>query len=128
VESPENWFEDFGTGVLKDGEARIDFEEVFSETVNRDLNYHVFLTPIGDSPAILFVSEKDPKGFTVRGVGMDGKPIDIKFDYRVTAKRLGFETLRLDETSPPPSVIDPKIGVPMQDVRTAAPTVEGTSK
>jgi hypothetical protein len=35
-------------------------------------------------------------GFTVKGVGLDGKPSACEFDYRVVAKRLGYEDVRLE--------------------------------
>jgi hypothetical protein len=92
MESPQNWFEDFGGGQLKDGQATIAFEPIFAETVNLAEPYRVFLTPLGDCP--LYVAEKTPASFTVRAIG--GQPCDIAFDYRVVALRKGYENLRLE--------------------------------
>jgi hypothetical protein len=92
-ESPENWFEDFGTGQLVNGAAVITIEPVFAETVNLSEDYHVFLTPRGDCP--LYVDELSPASFSVRATG--GQTCSIAFDYRIVAKRLGFENLRLAE-------------------------------
>lgn len=92
MESPQNWFEDFGGGQLQDGEATIEFEPVYAETVNLVEPYRVFLTPLGDCQ--LYVAEKTPASFTVRAMG--GQPCNIAFDYRVVALRNGYEQLRLE--------------------------------
>lgn len=92
LESPQNWFEDFGGGQLTDGHATIMFEHIFAETVNLAEPYRVFLTPLGDCQ--LYVAQKTPASFTVRA--MDGKGCDIAFDYRVVALRKGYEQLRLE--------------------------------
>ncbi len=94
-ESPENWFEDFGTGELRNGEAVVAIEPIFAETVNLDEDYHVFVTPLGD--CALYVDEKSPTSFAVRALG--GQSCSVSFDYRIVAKRLGFEDLRLGEVS-----------------------------
>jgi len=65
VEAPENWFEDYGSGQLSNGSARIDLEPTFAQTVNTDLDYHVFLTPNGDCKG-LYLSQKSPTSFEVR--------------------------------------------------------------
>ena len=92
MESPQNWFEDFGGGQLRNGQSTVTFEPVYAETVNLAEPYHVFLTPLGDCP--LYVAEKTPASFTVRA--MDEKTCDIDFDYRVVALRKGYEHLRLE--------------------------------
>jgi hypothetical protein len=48
VESPENWFEDFGRAKLVNGHAVITIEPVFAETVNTEGDYYVFVTPKGN--------------------------------------------------------------------------------
>jgi len=92
VESPESWFEDFGTATLVAGEATVAIELVFAETVNLDESYHVYLTPLGDCP--LYVAEKAMDAFTIRAMG--GATCEIDVDYRVVAKRAGYEDLRLE--------------------------------
>ena len=47
VESPENWFEDFGSGTLSNGSASVALEPTFRDTVTSSQDYHVFLTPRG---------------------------------------------------------------------------------
>ena len=93
VESPENWFEDFGTGKLTNGVAQLKLEPLFAQTVNASAGYHVFLTPRGDSRG-LYVTNLTPSGFEVREQG--GGTSNIEFDFRIVAKRKGYEALRLN--------------------------------
>lgn len=93
-ESPEVWFEDFGEGRLQDGQAHIDLDPLYHETV----------TISKEHPMKVFVSLNDDcKGVYVkRGLTdfvvielQDGKS-DAHFTYRVVAKRKGFEDKRLE--------------------------------
>jgi hypothetical protein len=94
VQSPENWFEDAGSGQLSNGSARIELDPAFAQTVNAGVEYHVFLTPKGDSEG-LYVSNETPKGFEVRE--QRGGTSNIAFDYRIMAKRKGYENVRLED-------------------------------
>jgi hypothetical protein len=91
VESPKNWFEDFGSGRLSSGSAVIELEPTFAQTVNTQ-SYHVFLTPNGDCKG-LYVSQKSAGGFEVRELG--GGTSSIEFDYRIVAERRGYENIRM---------------------------------
>ncbi len=93
MESPENWFEDFGTGQLTNGAAQLTLEPLFAQTVHAGAGYHVFLTPRGDSRG-LYVTNLTPTGFEVREQG--GGTSNIEFDFRIVAKRKGYEALRLN--------------------------------
>src|SRR5262249_41640191 len=55
VQSPEIWFEDFGSGKLTAGRAWVALEPSFAQATNSSLTYHVFLTPNGESKG-LYVS------------------------------------------------------------------------
>jgi hypothetical protein len=92
VEAPENWFEDYGSGQLSNGSVRIDLESTFAQTVNTDLDYHVFLTPNGDCKG-LYVSQKSPTSFEVHELGSGTS--SVAFDYRIIAKRKNYENIRL---------------------------------
>jgi hypothetical protein len=94
VESPENWFEDAGSGQLSSGTAVVNLESTFGETINTELDYRVFLTPNGDCKG-LYVAQKSPTSFIVRELG--GGTSNIVFDYRIMAKRKGYENLRLED-------------------------------
>jgi hypothetical protein len=84
AEAPEARFADYGTGTLAEGEARIDLDPVFLETIAEQDDYHVTLTALGE-PVPLAVTEQDKTGFTVRGAG------DVAFMYEVVALRRGYE-------------------------------------
>jgi hypothetical protein len=92
MQSPENWFEDAGSGQLSNGSARIELDPTFAQTVNAGVEYHVFLTPKGDSEG-LYVSKETPQGFEVHE--QRGGYSNIAFDYRIMAKRVGYEKVRL---------------------------------
>jgi hypothetical protein len=94
VESPENWFEDFGSGELRNGVGEVALEPTFALAVNTGMGYHVFLTPNGDCEG-LYVAQKTATGFQVRE--LQGGKSNIAFDYRIVAKRRGYESLRMDQ-------------------------------
>jgi hypothetical protein len=93
MESPEVWLEDFGSATLSGGVAVVTIDPIFAEMINTTLDYHIFVTPLGDSKG-LYVAEKGPAGFTVKEQG--GGVSNISFDYRIVAKRLGLEDLRME--------------------------------
>jgi hypothetical protein len=96
VQSPENWFEDFGSGTLANGVATVTLDPTFAQTVNTGVEYHVFLTPKGDSQG-LYVSNETPQGFEVHE--QRGGHSSVAFDYRITAKRSGYENKRLEDVT-----------------------------
>ena len=63
IESPESQFEDFGEARLVKGRARVAIDRDFAAVADTR-QYHVFLTPYGDSHG-LYVSAPQPPG--VRG-------------------------------------------------------------
>jgi len=113
VESPQNWFEDFGSGTLAGGVAAVTLEPTFAQTVNTAMEYHVFLTPKGDCKG-LYVANETPASFEVHELG--GGQSNVAFDYRIVAHRKGYESVRLaDKTK--------EFGYPAPDsVRKAQPT------
>jgi hypothetical protein len=62
MESPEVWFEDFGSGQLIGGLTTVPLDQKFAQTVNLALGYHVFVTPKGDCKG-LFVTNETKTGF-----------------------------------------------------------------
>jgi hypothetical protein len=92
IEGPENWFEDAGGGQLVNGSAIVELESTFAQTVNTSIDYRVFLTPNGDCKG-LYVTQKSPTSFEVHELG--GGTANIAFDYRIMAKRKGYENIRL---------------------------------
>jgi hypothetical protein len=96
VEAPENWFEDYGSGKLDSGVATITLDPLFLQTVNAEVEYHVFLTPGGDCNG-LYVAQKTPTSFEVRELGKGTS--DVAFDYRVIVRRKGYEKLRMEDAT-----------------------------
>jgi len=78
VEAPQNWFEDFGSGQLEGGSATVHLEPTFAQTVNTGTDYHVFLTPKGDSRG-LYVTNETPAAlkFMSRKAGIPTWPLTI---------------------------------------------------
>jgi hypothetical protein len=91
IESPNVWFEDFGSAELRGGVAVVRLDAKFIQTVNTKQEYHVFLTPNGDCKG-LYIHQKSADSFEVRELG--GGSASVKFDYRITALRKGYEKNR----------------------------------
>jgi len=97
MESPESWFEDFGTGYLKNGQAEIRLDAEFALIVNSD-SYHVFLSEYDDNSA-LYVTNRTSTGFAVRS--KSSPTATATFSYRVVAKRNDITGPRLEKFSMP---------------------------
>jgi hypothetical protein len=92
----ENWFEDFGTGTIRGGQAVVPLADDYLQTVSigTDNPMKVFITPkarIGE-----WWVESGSDQFTLFA---PDAPEGASFDYRVVAKRPGYENARL-ETAP----------------------------
>ena len=96
VASPENWFEDFGSGELTAGRTQISLDPTFASTIATEENYHVFLTPNGDCKG-LYVASRTASGFEVRELA--GGASNVSFDYRIVAKRRGYEKIRMEDVT-----------------------------
>lgn len=94
VESPENWFEDFGRAEIIQGRAVVKLDPIFAETVSTQTDYHIFLTPRGDCKG-LYIANQTARSFEVKEL-QSGKS-NLAFDYRIVAKRKGYEETRLAE-------------------------------
>jgi hypothetical protein len=116
MESPEHWFEDFGTGKLKGGRAMVRLDTDFAKVVKLD-DYHVLATPEGDCNG-LYVRRKSAKGFEVRELGA-GKS-NVAFAYRIVARRKDIKAHRRFakiDTRPPLSAA---VARPMRKPKRAA--------
>ena len=105
LESPESWFEDFGEGTLVDGKAEVKIDADFAAVVKAG-GYHIFVTPYGDSRG-LYVTNRSAAGFEVRE--QQGGTSNLRFSYRIVAKRKDIDAERLAKTTLPKApVIEPK--------------------
>lgn len=94
-ETPETWFTDYGSGQLVNGTATVNIESEFLSTVNTTVAYHVFIQVEGPcNNAGVYVTNKTTSSFDVVQQNT-GNDCNTSFSYRVTAKRKGYEALRM---------------------------------
>jgi len=91
-EGAENWFFDAGSAELKDGAITVRIDPTFAKTVNTTADYLVFVTAKGDCGG-LYVSRQGETSFEVKEIG--GGQSNTAFNYRIMAKRKGYEGERL---------------------------------
>jgi hypothetical protein len=109
IESPENWFEDFGSAQLINGVALVRLDPDFIQTVNTEKNYRVFPVPTDDCRG-LYITNKTASSFKVHELG--GGTSNVSFDYRITAIRRKYETVRFEDhtNDPDPSKMLQQMG------------------
>lgn len=84
IESPQNWFEDAGEAELVNGAAVVQLDPTYTQTVNTEMKYQVFLTPCGDCKG-LYATNRTPNSFEVHELG--GGTASLSFGYRIMALR-----------------------------------------
>jgi len=82
MESPEHWFEDFGSARLARGRATVKLDADFAKVVKLN-EYRVFLTPEGNCQG-LYVRKRGTS-FEVRE--LQGGTSNVAFSYRIVARR-----------------------------------------
>jgi len=94
-EAPEALFQDYGTGQLVNGTARVDLDPnlVKNILVDKEHPLKVFIQPEGDCKGT-YVTNKSATGFDVHELG--GGTSDIPFSWSIVATR-GDETITSDE-------------------------------
>jgi len=89
-ETAEYYFGDIGSGEInKDGECKVYIEEIFKETVNTEIEYHVFLQKHREGD--IWVEERHKDYFVVKGTS------GLNFSWELKAKRIGYEDVRLEK-------------------------------
>src|SRR5262249_24983493 len=100
MESPEHWFEDFGSARLTRGRATVKLDADFAKVVTLN-GYRVFLTPEGDCHGV-YVRNKRGSSFEVRE--LQGGRSNVAFSYRIVAKRKDIKRhtrfAKIDTTTP----------------------------
>jgi hypothetical protein len=89
MESPEHWFEDFGSARLTRGRATVKLDADFAKVVTLN-GYRVFLTPEGDCQGLYM--RKRGSRFEVRE--LQGGISNVAFSYRIVAKRKDINVTR----------------------------------
>ncbi len=94
VEGPENWFQDYGTGSLVNGEAVVEFDPIFANSIMADETHpiKVFVQLEGECNGV-YVTEKTTNGFRVKELNSGSSTVD--FTYTVVATRAN-ETLEMN--------------------------------
>jgi hypothetical protein len=101
MESPEHWFEDFGSAKLARGRAVVKLDANFAKVIKRG-DYRVFVTPEGDCHG-LYIRRKAANSFTVRE--LKGGKSSITFSYRIVGRRKDIkEHRRFAKIDIPPRV------------------------
>lgn len=103
MESPESWFEDFGSGQLSSGRAQVSLDREFALLVKTD-GYQVFPIPEGDCKG-LYITNKTSTGFEVRE--LQGGTSSIPFGYRIVARRKNIAAPRLEKVEVPKVTLPP---------------------
>jgi hypothetical protein len=94
-ESPETWFADYGTATLVNGRAKVALDNMFLETImiNDKNPMKVFIQPNGETNGVYVV--KHDTYFEV--IENKGGTSNASFDYRIMAKRKGYEDVRMEK-------------------------------
>ena len=88
-ETADYYFGDIGETILDDeGYSYVYIDSLFSETVNTNRKYQVFLSVYGEGTAN--VIERTPNYFVIKGTP------GIEIGYEIKAKRKGYEDYRLE--------------------------------
>ena len=104
-ETPSPMFGDVGEGIIDDnGECIIYIDDVFSETIDTQIVYQVFLQSYGKGEC--YVSERNSSYFVVYGTPL------LNFGWEIKGVQLGYDSIRLDK----PSEIDDLLHNNTQDV------------
>jgi hypothetical protein len=92
TETPEVWFEDIGRARLVNGQATVELDPLFLETVFIDEEHpmHVFIQMEGESNDVYTV----PGTTSFKVKERNGGTSDAAFSYRIMAKRLNFQDHR----------------------------------
>jgi len=105
-EAAEVMFTDYGTGTLTAGHGHVVLDPIFLKTVTIDQSHPmmVFLEMNGETKGVYVV--KGDAGFDV--IENQSGSSNATFDYRVVARRRGYEQTRLETAEAP----KPAIGFP----------------
>lgn len=88
-ETPTPTFGDLGEGQIDDtGKCYVFIDDIFSETIDTDCMYQVFLQPYGKGEC--YVIERNPIYFVVEGSA------GLSFGWELKAIQKGYDTMRME--------------------------------
>jgi hypothetical protein len=120
MESPEHWFEDFGSAKLARGRAVVKLDANFAKVIKSG-DYRVFVTPEGDCRG-LYVRRRTNR-FEVRELA--GGKSSIAFSYRIVGRRKDIKGHRRFAKMDTPDTSLPLPTRPARAPRKPAPTAAG---
>jgi hypothetical protein len=97
MESPECWFEDFGSARLSGGSATVGIDPEFAQTIDT-AEYHVFVQAEGECKGLI-VRHKSTTAFVVQEIS--GGASDVPFAYRIVGRRRDVLAPRLNRVTLP---------------------------
>jgi len=104
-ESPEPYFEDFGSGQLSDGHARVELNPLFSDCIRTDTDHPMkVFVQLNDNCNGVYVKVGDT-GFDV--FELNGGKSNASFTYRVVANRKDTDYLRFPQGIEPQATHGP---------------------
>jgi hypothetical protein len=110
--SPESWFEDYGRAQLVGGRVEVELDTDFVAVLGiEDGEYHVFLTPEGDTQG-LYVESRSARSFIVRE--QQAGTSNTTFSYRVAVKNKHRHPERLEILEEPEELTKPPQPSPPQ--------------
>ena len=93
LETAEYYFADFGFGkISEDGECYIYIGDIFNETVNTEVEYHVIYGKYGEDENSKIITKERHKNYFVA----KGTP-GLEFSWFLVVKRKGYEYHRLEQ-------------------------------
>lgn len=94
-ESPETWFADYGSATLVNGRAKVALDDMFLETiiVNDKHPMKVFIQPNGETNGVYVIKHNTYFEVIENNKGTS----NASFDYRIMAKRKGYENVRMEK-------------------------------
>lgn len=84
----------YGSGKISNNIVIIQFDNEFSLLASHDLPIHINITPCSNPGGLLYISDKNTNGFTVRMTeipGLDTGKEDIEFDWIAIGRVKGYE-------------------------------------
>jgi hypothetical protein len=103
--SPESWYEDYGRAQLVGGRVEVELDTDFVAVLGiEDGEYHVFLTPEGDTQG-LYVESRSARSFIVRE--QQAGTSNTTFSYRVAVKNEHRQPRRLAILDEPEELTKP---------------------
>ncbi|MCR2043181.1 hypothetical protein NSA23_03520 [Anaerosalibacter massiliensis] len=93
LETAEYYFADFGFGKIgEDGKCYIYIDDIFNETVNTEVEYHVIYGKYGENENSKIITKERHKNYFVA----KGTP-GLEFSWFLVVKRKGYEHNRLEQ-------------------------------